>query len=230
MKVGIVGGIAPESTVDYYISIIKEYQRRMHDDNYPQIVIDSLDKKEMLTYVSARSWSSLVKLLVRSINSLAAAGADFAVIASNTPHIVFDKVKANVNLPLVSIIDVTCARAKHQGHKKLGLLGTAFTMRENFYLETFEKQGMEIVLPNIDEQQYIHKKLFSEIELGIIKNETKHALLSIIDRMYEEDGIDGVILGCTELPLILKDGDREIPFLNTVQIHVEAIVDMLTSN
>jgi aspartate racemase len=168
MKVGIVGGIGPESTVDYYKSIIDGYQRKMRDDNYPEIVIDSVNMKEMLAYVSKRDWDSLVNMMIKSINSLAEVGADFAVIASNTPHVVFDRVKQIAKIPLLNIVEETCKKAAAINCKRLGLLGTSFTMRENFYKDTFAAHNKEIVLPNIDEQQYIHHKLFSEIELGII--------------------------------------------------------------
>ena len=227
MKVGIVGGIGPESTVDYYKSIISEYMRRLNDGNYPHIIIESVNMNEMLAYVSSRDWDSLAGMLIKSIDSLAEAGADFAAIASNTPHVVFTRVRDKVGLPLLSIVEETCKKAQQYGFKRLGLIGTGFTMKENFYVDTFEVNGMEIVLPNIDEQQYIHQKLFSEIELGIIKDETKYGLLAIIDRMFEEDNIDSLILGCTEFPLILKDGDGKIPFLNTTEIHVQSIVDKL---
>jgi len=227
MKVGIVGGIGPESTVDYYKSIIMEYQRKFHDDNYPRIVIDSVNMKEMLSYVGARDWDSLTGMLVKSVGYLSASGADFAVIASNTPHVVFDRVSSKVGLQMLSIVEETCKKSRLLGLKRLGLLGTGFTMKENFYSAAFAAAGMEIVLPNIDEQEYIQKKLFSEIEFGVIKNETKYGLLSIAGRMCEEDGIDGLILGCTELPLILKDGEGKVPFLDTAQIHVESIVERL---
>lgn len=227
MKVGIVGGIGPESTVDYYKSIIVEYQRKCYDDNYPRIVIDSVNMTEMLSCVSAKDWDSLTDLLVKSVECLSMSGADFAVIASNTPHVVFDRVRDKVGLQMLSIVEETCKRARLLGLKRLGLFGTGFTMKENFYRTAFADFGMDIVVPNIDEQDYIHKKLFSEIEFGVIKNETKYGLLSIAGRMCEEDGLDGLILGCTELPLILKDGEGTVPFLNTSQIHVESIVERL---
>lgn len=227
MKVGIVGGMGPESTVDYYKGIISEYMRRINDDNYPNIIIDSINMKEMLSYVSARDWDSLTDMLVKSIDTLAEAGADFVAIASNTPHVVFYRVQDKVRVPLLSIVEETCKKAQQCGFNRVGLIGTAFTMKENFYLDIFEANGMKIILPNIDEQQYIHKKLFSEIEMGIIKDETKYGMLAIIERMFEEDDIDSLILGCTELPLILKDGDSKIPFLNTTEIHVQSIVDRL---
>ncbi len=230
MKVGIIGGIGPESTVEYYKSIITGYQRRMRDDNYPEIVIDSINMKEMLSYVAKRDWESLVQMLMKSISSLTQVGADFAVIASNTPHVVFDRVRQIAKIPLLSIVEETCKKAETINCKRLGLLGTGFTMRENFYHDTFLAHNMEIVLPNIDEQQYIHQKLFSEIELGIVKKETKYGLLSIIDRMVEEEFIDSLILGCTELPLILMEGDSSIPYFNTAEIHINSIIDRITSS
>ncbi|MBP2655205.1 MAG: aspartate racemase [Firmicutes bacterium] len=223
MKIGIVGGIGPESTVEYYKSIIAEYQKLKTDGNYPQIVIESINMKEMLDLVAQREWNGLVNLLVKALKNLSYVGADFAVIASNTPHIVFDKIKENIPIPVLSIVEETCKKANELKLKKVGLLGTAFTMKEEFYKNCLLKGGIDTVLPVEGEQEYIHEKIFSELEMGIAKESTKKEFIAIINRMIKEDSIEGLVLGCTELPLILKNGDCKIPFLNTVEIHVGSI-------
>ena len=224
MKVGIIGGIGPESTVDYYKSIITEYRKVKQDGSYPEIVIDSIDMTKMLNLVLGKKWDNLVNMLVQAIENVNKAGADFAVIASNTPHVVFEKVEALSPLPVLSIVEEACKKASELKLKKIGLFGTAFTMRESFYKDCFLRNGINIVIPSESEQELIHVKIFNELELGITKQETKTELIQIIDRMIKNDFIDGLILGCTELPLILNNGDCNIPFLNTIEIHVQGII------
>ena len=158
------------------------------------------------------------------ISSLHLAGAEFAVIASNTPHIVFDEIRSASPIPLLSIVEETCKRAQEMGLKNIGLMGTKLTMEAEFYKKPFISRGMSIVVPREEEQHTIHRRLFSEIELGIIKDSTREELLLIAKRMVEEDHIDSLILGCTELPLILTESRYGIPFLNTSAIHCESII------
>ena len=230
MKVGIVGGIGPESTVDYYKSIITEYRKVKQDDSYPEIVIDSINMMKMLDLVLKKEWDNLANMLVQAIGNLKKAGADFAVIASNTPHVVFDRVQALSPLPVFSIVEEACKKAGELKLKKLGLLGTAFTMEESFYKDCFIRNGINIVIPSDAEQKLIHERIFNELESGTVRQETKNEFISIIDRMIKDDFIDGLILGCTEFPLILHNGDCSIPFLNTVEIHVQCIIRELLNN
>lgn len=230
MKIGIVGGIGPESTVDYYKRLITGYQKIKADGSYPKIVIDSIDMKGMLDLVAKREWESLVNLLVGALNNLHAAGASFAVIASNTPHVVFDRVKDLSPIPVISIVEEACKKAGELKLKKVGLLGMIFTMKEPFYKNSFQKNGIEVIVPDVKEQEYIHGRICSELELGIVREDTKKEFLGIINRMIKDDLIEGLILGCTELPLILNDGDSSIPFLNTVEIHVESIIKEMSRN
>ena len=166
----------------------------------------------------------MTKWLLEKIEILHRAGADFAAIASNTPHIVFDEVNAKSSLPLLSIVEETCNKAQEMGVKKTGLLGTGLTMKAEFYKKPIISKGISVVVPTEDEQELIHHRLFSEIELGIIKDSTREELLAIIKRMVGENQIDSVVLGCTELPLILTESVNDIPFLNTTSIHCESIV------
>jgi aspartate racemase len=223
-KIGIIGGIGPESTLDYYRGIIDAFRKSNGGQNYPEIIIYSGDLGELLEIVEAKAMDKLAEWLLTRIEALQRSGADFAAIASNTPHVVFDEVQMRSPLPLISIVEATCAKSASLGARRLGLLGTRFTMQSDFFQRPFRGQGMTVVVPLAAEQQYIHEKLFSEIELGIIKTETRDALLSIVQQMIERDGIDAIILGCTELPLILPGEAHGIPFLNTTAIHVESIV------
>lgn len=223
-QIGIIGGLGPESTVDYYKSIIESF-RTEGSLAAPEIFIYSVNLEEVLELVARQEWNHLVYLLVAKIKALHRAGADFAVISANTPHIVFDEVQAKSPLPLLSIVTATVDKVSQLELKNVGLLGTKFTMQSNFFAPQFSARGISVVVPSIADQDYIHDKLMTEIELGIITDETRKGLLAVIERMIAVDNIDGVILGCTELPLILDKNEFGIPFLNTTAIHVENIVN-----
>jgi aspartate racemase len=223
-KIGIIGGIGPESTLDYYRGIIDAFRERIGGMNYPDIIIYSADLTELLKILEAKAQDKLVEWRLARVGALHRAGAEFAAIASNTPHVVFDEVARRSPLPLISIVEATCGKAQTLGVKRPGLLGTRFTMQADFFQKPFHELGMTVIVPSADEQQFIHEKLFSEIELGIIKEETREVLLSLVKKMIERDAIDSLILGCTELPLILPAQAHDIPFLNTTAIHIESIV------
>jgi aspartate racemase len=224
---GIIGGIGPESTIAYYRAIIAAYRER-RDGNYPTIVINSISVKKLLDLIGANELEKVTAYLGDEIDRLARAGADFALLASNTPHIVFDQVQRRSSIPLVSIVQATADAAKAQGLKKLGLFGTRFTMQAPFYPEVFTQEGLTVVLPLAREQDFIHEKYLGELLNNIIRPDTRERLLAIVKRMKEQDGIQGLILGGTELPLILPDsGDAGISFLDTTQIHARSAAQML---
>ncbi|MCM0081958.1 amino acid racemase [Geomonas sp. Red32] len=223
-KIGLIGGIGPESTLDYYRRIIDAVRGKSGGLSSPEIIIYSANLNEALSIMQANELDRLVGWLLVKIEALASTGADFAAITANTPHMVFDQVAARSPLPLISIVEATCETAKNQGLRRVGLMGTGFTMRADFFPKTFRSQGLELIVPSPEDQDIIHEKLFTEIELGIIRDETREELLTICRNMIERDGIDSLILGCTELPLILPDEAYGIPFLNTTAIHVDRIV------
>ena len=222
--VGLVGGLGPESTIDYYRRMVSDLRSRCGERPCPEVVIYSADLKAFWRFVEHQDWEGLTKWLAEKVRCLSDAGAELAAVASNSPHVVFEQVRAQSPIPLVSIVEATCAKAESMGLRRLGLLGTKMTMQLDFYARAFAAKGMGVVVPGRDDQQFIQEKLFSEIVPGIIRDPTREALLGIVQRMIEDHTIDGVILGCTELPLILPDEYRGIPFLNTTAIHVEAIV------
>jgi aspartate racemase len=228
--IGIIGGLGPESTVDYYRRLITIFQEKYPELANPEIVVLSVDLNRVMKLMEHNEWEALSELLVSKVTALSLAGAEFAVIASNTPHIVFDTLETRSPIPLVSIIEATCEEAESLGVRKLGLLGTRFTMAADFYQQVFGIRRMEIVVPPEVDQQLIHERLFSEIELGIIKASTQEELLAIVKRMKDNADIEAVILGCTELPLILDKDEFGIPFLNTTAIHVNSIVKYCLSD
>jgi aspartate racemase len=226
--VGIIGGIGPESTIDYYRSIIAVYREQRPDGSSPSMVINSVDLQKALRMLDGNELDALVDYLTRELHRLSGAGADFAVLSANTPHLVFDDLRKQSPLPLISIVEATCDAAEAMGLTKLALLGTRFTMQGRFYPDVFSRKGIRLIAPDPDEQTYIHDKYFGELVKGVFLPETRQQLLAIIDRMKERDDIGGVILAGTELPLILRGAHRPgISFLDTTQVHVQAIVKEL---
>lgn len=222
--VGVIGGIGPESTIEYYRQLIAAYRAQKPDGSYPPIVINSINLKAVVDLLEANDLAGVTDCFVGEIQKLAGAGAECALLAANTPHIVFDEIRRRSPIPLVSIVEATCEAASVLGFKRLGLLGTRFTMQGKFYPRVFAAAGISLVVPQLEEQTYIHDKYMGELVKGIILPETRQQLLAIVDRLKEQESIDGLILGGTELPLILGDiNDRGIPFLDTTRIHVEAI-------
>jgi aspartate racemase len=227
--IGLIGGLGPESTVDYYKRLIAIFQEQYPALAYPEIIVWSANMNKLLAWVDDEDWDTLSEWLAGTAAALARAGADFAVIASNTPHVVFDEVQARSPIPLLSIVEATCRHAERLGVKRLGLLGTQFTMAADYYPRAFRARGMELVVPSQAEQQLIQKRLFQEIELGVLKASTRDELLAIVKRLKDSAAIEAVILGCTELPLILDRDAFGIPFLNTTAIHVARIVETCLS-
>ncbi len=223
--IGVIGGIGPESTIEYYRQLIADYRARARDGSYPLIVINSVNLKVLLDLFEVSDLVRVTEYMVREIHKLAAAGAEVGLLAANTPHIVFDEIQRQSPIPLVSIVEATREAAKAAGLKRLGLFGTRFTMQANFYPTVFSAANIELVVPNAKDQDYIHEKYFSELVKGAILSETRDGLLAIVNRLKVQERIDGLILGGTELPLILGDVTGQgIPFLDTTKIHVHAVL------
>jgi aspartate racemase len=223
--IGVVGGIGPESTIDYYRAMIAAYQDRQPDGSYPAIVISSVDAGAFLGPLMAGDQETVLRILVGELTRLERAGAGCAIIAANSPHVVFNELKGRSPLPLVSIVEATALEAIRLGRKRLGLFGTRVTMQGRFYHDVFVPGGVALVLPDDQEQAYIHDKYMTELLKGILRPETRERLLAIVARLKADAGIDGVILAGTELPLILRDPTAsDIPLLDTTVIHARAIV------
>ena len=222
-KIGIIGGIGPESTLDYYRGIIDAFKPDYDRSGYPEIIIDSLDLRSTAALMQD-NWDELARLFSERFERLRLAGAGFGVIASNSPHRVFDAIQHGTALPLLSIVDETCRHIAEKGMTSVCLLGTGFTMRSDFYVKALAEKGIRASVPAEEEIDYIQEKLFTEIELGVIKDATREELVRIIGRVHSRTPVEGVILGCTELPLILRPGDFPFDCINTTAIHVEGIV------
>lgn len=226
-KAGLVGGIGPESTLDYYKGIIEGYRARTAGGDNPLMIIDSLNLAEMYAYAANKEWNQFTARLVESVKSLAAGGAEFAAMTANTAHIVFEDVKKQSMLPLISIVDETCKYAQAKNCRSVVIFGTAFTMSSGLYTDAFAKYGITASVPSEDEQQAIHNIIFPNLQEGIVLPEEKKIMLRIANRLIAEKKADALILGCTELPLIIKEEDLAVPVLDTTKIHIEAILSYM---
>jgi aspartate racemase len=224
-RIGILGGISAESTAEYYTCITRGYYARRGDDHYPEIVIYSLDFRHFTDFEDNGNCTGYIAYIMTGIRALERAGAEFILMSANSPHSVFDEVEALANVPMLSIVKATAERAGGMGLKRLLLLGIKYTMQSTFYQDTCRDMGIEVVTPVEPEQDEINRIVFEELARGIFRQESKQRLLQIIARYP----VDGVILGCTELPLILKAPDAAIPLLDTVELHTQAVLDYALS-
>jgi len=228
--VGVIGGIGPESTIEYYRFLIAEYRSRARDGGYPPVLINSIDMTKMLALIEASELGAVTDYLTGEVLKLAKAGADFAVLASNTPHIVFDQLRRRAPVPMISIVEATCDVALAMKLKRVGLFGTRVTMQGHFYSRVLSEHGIAVVVPEPEDQTYIHEKYLVELVRGLIFPETRERLLAIAGRLRERQQVEGIILGGTELPLILRDAPSPgVPFLDTTTIHVKRIVAEMLS-
>lgn len=229
-KLGLVGGMGPESTIPYYHDIVYGVQEKMGKNYFPNLTIESVNVFDILRLCGEQKYDELTDYLMAAIHNLIMSGADFAALSANTPHIVFDRLQERSEIPLVSIVEATRDEAVGLHLHKLGLLGTSFTMTGDFFKAPFYQNDIEIVIPTADEMEFINHKITSELELGIVKQDTLKAFQTIIKRMKQENGIEAVVLGCTELPLLLNDAVSSVPCLDTMKIHVHTLVDIIVED
>jgi aspartate racemase len=230
-RIGLIGGLGPEATLDYYKRIIDAFKTENNNFNNPDIIVYSVNLSKLMAFMNVKDYDGATDYLSDKIDALIKSGAEFAAISANTPHFMFEGIKAKSSIPLISIVEATCEVCVSLGIKRAGLIGTGYTMDAPFYPNVFRKQGIEIVVPDKDDRHFITHKLFTEIESGIFKDETREAFIHIIEKMISGQQIDSMILGCTEFPLLLTESHYGgIPMLNTTQIHVDAIVCYCLSN
>ena len=225
MKViGILGGLAPESTREYYDHIIKRYYERKGDYGYPEIIIYSVNFQKYVEWQNAGDWNAAAEDMIRSIASLKEAGAEFGIIATNTMHKVFDEVQESSEIPLLSIMSATADAISARGFSKVGLLGTIFTMKEPFYKDALEGKGIEVAVPSDEDMEFVNRVIYDELTKGDFQNESRVRFVEIVRNMNAA-GAEGVILGCTEIPLLITEDDCGVPLFNTSIIHAEAALE-----
>jgi aspartate racemase len=225
-KVGIVGGMGPESTIAYYRGLIDAFTPTFGQYGYPEIAIESIDMHALMYHIENSKWDKIAAFIASKFEILREGGAVFGAIASNTPHKVFDEIQSQTFLPLISIVDSVLNYSMQHDLRKLCLLGTKVTMEGDYYQRMFEAENIRLVVPDPAEQDYIHGKIFSEIEFGILKRKTRKGFQTIIDRIIKEEHVDGVIAGCTEIPLLLKADDISVHYIDTARIHIAHIADI----
>ena len=224
---GLIGGTGPESTIEYYRLLVAKY-RELADGNSPSLIINSINLKQLIEWMNAGELGKVADYLVFEFEKLRHAGANVAALTANTPHIVFDQLRQRLTLPLISIVEATRDKVQELGLKSVALFGTRFTMQAPFYPAVFSRTGINLHVPNTDEQTYIHEIYMGQLLRDVFLPETREKLLGIADAMRARDRIEAVILGGTELPLLLRDEQHNgMPLLDTTRIHVDRLISEL---
>jgi aspartate racemase len=219
--VGIIGGLGPEATIEYYRLLIAGYRAARPDGGYPSIIVNSIDMRRLLGAIEGGDLAAATDHLAGSLEQLHRAGADFALLASNTPHLVFDQLRRRSPIPLVSIVESACADASRRGLTRLGLLGTRFTMRGSFYPTVFSRAGITLVVPEPAEQEVVHARYMDELVSGLVREETRAEIVTIVESLRRRHAIEGLILGGTELTLLFRGPTVDgLEVLDTTRVHV----------
>ena len=222
--IGIVGGVSPESTSEYYQHITRTYTQRFGDHGYPQIVIFSVTFQPYIDWPNQERWDLVARGLTEAVGRLKAAGADFALLAANTMHLVFDEVQSQVGIPMLSLLDAVGEAILARGMNTVGLLGTRFTMEKPFYREALSRLGISVEVPDPDDRRYVNDVIYNELIVGDIRGESRAGYIRIMRKLAER-GAQGIILGCTEIPLLVAEEDARMPLFDTTTIHAEAALD-----
>jgi len=223
-RIGILGGMSPESTAAYYQYITRAYTERFGDYGYPEIIIYSVSFQPYVDWPQQDRWDLVAQGLGEAAQKLEAAGADFIVIATNTMHLVFDQVQASVNVPILSLLDAVSEAIQARGIKTVGLLGTRFAMEKGFYQDALARKGITVLVPGKEDREYVNAVIYNELVAGQIRHESRAGFVAIIKKLAER-GAEGVILGCTEIPLLVSEGDAGMPLFDTAAIHAEAALN-----
>ncbi len=229
-KLGMIGGTGPESTIAYYRAVLSGVQEVVGTGRLPQLSIESLSVFEVLDLCSREDYDALTDYLGSALRRLVAAGAEVATLTALTPHIVFDRLEADSPIPVISAIEATRDAALEGGATRLALLGTEYTMTRDFFARPLRDAGLDVFTPAPGEIAYIQDKILHELEHGIVVDDTRDGFTAVIRRLRDEEGAEQVILGCTELPLLLNDGNSPLPCLDPVQIHTRALVEAITAS
>ncbi|MCK5222369.1 MAG: aspartate/glutamate racemase family protein [Candidatus Aminicenantes bacterium] len=228
--IGLLGGMTSESSAEYYKLINTFVREELGGNHSAKSVMVSVDFGEMEPLMEAGEWEKLKSELTETARQIESSGADFLVICTNTIHKFADHIQNSLSIPLLNIIDATAEKIKERGFKTIGLLGTRFTMQEDFYKgRLLEKHGINSVIPTEEERKTIHKIIMDELSIGVINDSSRKKYLEIINNLSEK-GAEGVILGCTEIPLLVKSEDCDIPLFDTTTIHARAAVDYALSS
>jgi len=220
-RIGLIGGMSWESSQDYYRIINEEVKAQLGGSHSADCIMYSFDFQLIEDLQHNGEWEKLTQIMVNEANNLKKAGAEFIVICTNTMHIMAKDIEEKTNLKVLHIAQATASAIKEKQLKKVLLLGTKFTMEGTFYKDILNENDIEVIIPNDEDREFIHQVIYTELVRGIVKAESKQKYLSIINSLKEK-GIEGVVLGCTEIPMLVKQEDLDIPVLNTTEIHSKA--------
>ncbi len=223
-KIGILGGMSPESTVEYYQYITRTYTQRFGDYGYPEIIIYSVSFQPYVDWPGAERWDLVAQGLSEAARKLEAAGADFIVIATNTMHLVLDQVQASVHIPVLNLLEVVGRAILARGMRTMGLLGTRFTMEKSLYPDALGRMGITVLVPDAKDRAYVNRVIYDELVAGQIREESRAGYAAIIRKLAAR-GAQGVILGCTEIPLLVREADAGLPLFDTTVLHAEAALN-----
>lgn len=224
-KIGIVGGLSPESTIIYYRRIVRRCHEFFGDHTYPETIVYSVNFQRFIDWMSRERWDKITEQLVENVRSLAGAGADFALIATNTMHIVYQEVQRRSPIPMISIIRATAEAINKDGVGKAGLLGTRFTMEENFFKKGLADYGIDTVVPGKGDREYVDEVIFDKLCRGVIEAGSRERVLRIIGDLISQ-GAEGIILGCTEIPLLIKPEHTSAKLFDTAIIHADKALEL----
>lgn len=220
-KIGLLGGVSYESTIQYYDNLMQLYYAKYKDYYFPELVIYSMDFQKFTDMENEDRMDDYRKYILESVNALKASGVDFVAMTANSPHSVYEDIAPLAPVPMISIVDSVADYAIAQGMKKLLLTGIKYTMNKTFYQEGLSKRGIEVIVPSDEEKDEINNIIFDELCIGIFKDSTRERFKEIIGQ-YDTDG---VILGCTELPMLLKQENTDIPLISSVDVHCRSILE-----
>jgi aspartate racemase len=223
---GLVGGVSWISTIDYYRQICLSFNEKFGKSNFGKCIIYSLNYQEAIDNNARGDFDATYQLVQDAAINLKFAGANAIVLCANTLHMFADRLEQTVKLPVIHVAKATAAEINKKGLKKVGLLGTKPTMEMDFYKNVLEEYAVEPIIPDEADRNYIHEKIFAELGKDIIKPETKSGYMSIINKLVNE-GAEGIILGCTEIPLLIKQSDCACPVFDTTIIHAKAAVEFV---
>ena len=224
--IGMIGGMSWESSIEYYRIINETVKEKLGGLHSAVSLMYSVDFAEIEILQSEGRWEEATQAMIEAAQRVEAGGADFIIICTNTMHKMADEVDAAINIPLLHIADATADAIQAQGLSKIGLLGTKFTMEEDFYRgRLVEKHGLEVLIPEADDREIVHRVIYDELVMGQIKPESREAYKQIIEKLIAA-GAQGIILGCTEIGLLVKDEDSRVPLFDTTYIHAVSAVKM----
>lgn len=226
-KLGLVGGTGSESTMVYYRELNKRIHEKTNGEEFPEIVIESVNLYKALGMVANEEYEELDRYLLKAISNLEACGADIVALTAGTMHVVFEKLESKVNVPFISIPEAVAELAVSKGYKRVGLLGTIFTMEKDYLSKAFVKKGIEVIVPSAENRILVNERISKELEYGIVKETSTNELISVIEEMREKSGIEAVILGCTELPLALNENNCPVDCLDIMDIHIQKLVKLM---